>query len=80
MKGNIKSDSCVDDSCLICGKHPSWGGHYFDGIENENGDYEVNDGEETWLVIEHISRCYIWLCPECRGFYEEGLKRRPLQR
>jgi len=79
MKGDTKSDTCVDDSCLICGKHPSWGGHRFTGIVNEDGDYEVKDGEEIWLVVEHISRCYLWFCPECRGFYEEALKQKALR-
>ena len=63
MVGDKHQDRSVDDSCLICGLHPEGGGHYFEGIENEDGNYEIDGG---WLIIPHITRCYVWLCPSCR--------------
>lgn len=66
MKDDLKYGRCVDDSCLLCGRHPSWGGHYFNGEVNEAGNYEVDEQGEMWLVIEHLDNCYVWLCPNCR--------------
>jgi len=48
--------------------------YYFDGIEDENGNYEVVDKDEIWLVVEYTRYAYVWLCPmhrlACKTFWE----------
>ena len=71
MEGDKHKDRSVDDCCVFCGDHPfpaeKGGGHWFEGVENKDGYYEVAGGYGgDWLVIEHILGCFLWVCPECR--------------
>lgn len=72
MKGDKKSDRCIGDYCLVCGKHPSGGGHYFEGIEDEYGNFNVLDKGRLWLVVEYTD--YIWFCPDCRKYLDAAFK------
>lgn len=54
----------IEDNCLFCGRHLPGEGYHFKAIKKDKlGNYIITD---SWIVIEHIASCYVWICPECQ--------------
>ena len=63
MRNDKRKIATVDSKCIVCGL--PLGGHFFEGTSVGDGEWQVQIGGRDWLVVEHISGCYIWFCPRC---------------